>query len=371
MEKGDVDDSLLMGSWRKLVMQSPHVPSWAVDAKAYAFYVVEAFHQHLRDREIFAKGAKKWGNPAAGCLADDGCQRKKTSLLHTPGLVHDGESAQTPQRHCPQDAQGRPRRDFAGSLQMDERAQGIHLPVRCARTRVGFGHHALCALGGTWPQHGVRAVSGNGKGLGIDQVDHADREYCRPDNYAALSTLLLAMQDQIDLARQWGGGQLASVDGMNFVVPRTLFPARLSADGIPGITWLTMISDQATQLTGKVVTGTADRCLYVLDTFYEHHIRLDNKSRAASTQGDAPTAITGETGDHEDIAFGLLSLSGYAYAPTPAHLARTKLWRIDPTADYGPLQKATQARINLELIKRNWDNIPRLVCSVHSGTVRA
>jgi Tn3 transposase DDE domain len=54
-----------------------------------------------------------------------------------------------------------------------------------------------------------------------------------------------------------------------------------------------------------------------------------------------------------------------------ADLPDQKLWRIDPHADYGPFTTAVRGRINLERVRRHWEDILRVVASIHTGTVRA
>ena len=45
----------------------------------------------------------------------------------------------------------------------------------------------------------------------------------RAETHTAANAVLIAAQSQVPLAQLWGGGLLASVDGLQFVVPvRTL-----------------------------------------------------------------------------------------------------------------------------------------------------
>lgn len=414
-----IDETLLAGSWRKLALHNPDLPDHAVDARAYAFCIVEAFHDHLRGREIFAPDARKWGDPQGGRISDELWERKKTELLDSVGLPADPSehlsalqrvleaelhtvASRLPSDHDVELGPGAqlvfhklPPVPVPASLRNLRREISRRMPqgdlpeLLLEVFKWTSGKQAFTSLSGTAARAphldttlsavlvahgcnvGIEPVSGNGKGLSDAQIQHVDREYCRADTYDAFNALMLDFQKQIDLAQTLGGGQLATVDGMRFIVPRTQIPARLAPNGDPEVTWLTLVSDQAIQLSGKVLAGTADKCLYVLDAVYERHTRLDHGATSQTLDSGHPPTIVAETGDHEDIAFGLLSLSGYAYAPVPRHLAKTKLWRIDTAADYGPLNRATQGRIDLGLIARNWDDILRLICSIHSGKTRA
>jgi Tn3 transposase DDE domain-containing protein len=51
------------------------------------------------------------------------------------------------------------------------------------------------------------------------RLAHVDQYYVRADNHAAANAVLIDAQAQIPIAQSWGGGLLASVDGLPFVVP--------------------------------------------------------------------------------------------------------------------------------------------------------
>ncbi|WP_420711761.1 Tn3 family transposase [Streptomyces sp. NRRL B-24720] len=65
-----------------------------------------------------------------------------------------------------------------------------------------------------------------------------------------------------------------------------------------------------------------------------------------------------------------LTLAGFAYARQLADLPDQKMWRIDRTADYGAFQDAARGRIDLARIERHWEDILRVIGSIHTGAVR-
>jgi len=71
------------------------------------------------------------------------------------------------------------------------------------------------------------------------------------------------------------------------------------------------------------------------------------------------------------MVFGLLKLLGVAYRPELADLPDQKLWRVNPSADYGMLDAAARGRIDLGRVRQHWPDILRMVTSVHSGAVSA
>lgn len=85
----EIDQDLLIGSWRKLVLSGPELEPGAVDWRAYTFCVLEQFHRHLKRRDIFAANSSKWGDPRAKLLAGDAWTSAKPMVLASLGLPED------------------------------------------------------------------------------------------------------------------------------------------------------------------------------------------------------------------------------------------------------------------------------------------
>ncbi|EFL41283.1 Tn3 family transposase [Streptomyces griseoflavus Tu4000] len=228
------------------------------------------------------------------------------------------------------------------------------LPVTIAALLVAHG----CNVGFT-------PVIGGADALRYGRLSHVDQTYLRMETYRQAN----AAQASIPLAQVWGGGLVASIDGMRFVVPvpsvyarpnPKYFGASTGGGGRrSGATWLNLINDQAAGLGGKVVAGTPRDSLYVLDVLYDRD------------GGRRPEMVVTDTASYSDIVFGLLTLAGFAYAPQLADLPDQKLWRIDRTADYGAFNDAARGRVDLERIERNWEDVLRIIGSIHTGAVRA
>jgi hypothetical protein len=153
-----------------------------------------------------------------------------------------------------------------------------------------------------------------------------DLNYLRPETYAAANGPLIERQATIPLARAWGGGHVASVDGMRFVVAVPSLHARPNRHYFGpkrGMTWLNMINDQAAGIGAKVVSGTPRDSPHLIDVLY------------AQDGGQRPDIIVTDTGSYSDLVFGLVHLLGTQYRPQLADLPDQKLWRIDAGADYG------------------------------------
>jgi TnpA family transposase len=194
------------------------------------------------------------------------------------------------------------------------------------------------------------------------RISHVDQNYLRPENYTLANTALIAAQDGIDLAQRWGGGLVAGIDRMRFVVPVRSIHARPNSKYFGrrrGATWLNMLSDQGVGLAGRVLSGTPRDSLQVIDLIY------------SQDAGRRPEVIVTDTGSYSDIVYGVITLLDFDYRPQLADLPDSKLWRIDPAADYGPLNQAARGKIDLARIRRHWPDIQRLIVSIHTGAISA
>jgi TnpA family transposase len=97
------------------------------------------------------------------------------------------------------------------------------------------------------------------KALTLGRLVGADQGYFRAECIGHASALLVDKQAEIDITSTWGGGLVASADGMRFVVPvRTLHAGPNPKYFGPkhGVTWLNVVSDRVMGLGGLVVPGT-------------------------------------------------------------------------------------------------------------------
>ncbi|MFH9677364.1 Tn3 family transposase [Streptomyces sp. NPDC017405] len=406
----EIDTSLLAGSWRRLVLSAPHLEPGTVDWKAYVFCVLESFHRMLRRREVFAKNSSKWGDPRAKLLDGEAWEQVRPTVLaslNLPGeagehlearaALLDGTYREVAAR-VPANSQiefdGDGRLHFAALQPEPEPAslQDLRKAVEAMLPRVDLPELLLEVFSWTGADQAFTSVTGGEARLkdlhvtvagllvahgcnvgytpvigGIDALkygtlSHVDQTYLRLATYRAANATLIEHQAAIGLAQAWGGGLVASVDGMRFVVPVPSVYARPNPKYFGrrgGATWLNMINDQAAGLGGKVVAGTPRDSLYVLDVLYDRD------------GGKRPEMIVTDTASYSDIVFGLLTLAGFAYAPQLADLPDQKMWRIDRTADYGAFTDAARGRVDLARIERQWEDILRIIGSIHTGAVRA
>ena len=163
------------------------------------------------------------------------------------------------------------------------------------------------------------------------------QHYVRAETIARANARLVDHQLQIPLAQTWGGGEVASADGLRFVVPvRTVHAgpnAKYFRRTTQGVTFYNWVSDQYTGFYGLVIPGTLRDSLYVLEGLLEHQTSL------------RPTEIMTDTHCCSDIVFGLFWLLGYQFTPQLADMGEARYWRMDRHADYGVLNGIARSTI--------------------------
>lgn len=188
------------------------------------------------------------------------------------------------------------------------------------------------------------------------------QNYIRADTLTAANARLVAAQNGVDLVRAWGSGEVASADGLRFVVPiRTIHsgPNPRYFGRERGVTYYNMTSDQYTGLNGVVVPGTLRDSLVLLSVVLEQETELK------------PLEIMTDTGAYTDAIFGVFYLLGFQFSPRIADAGGARLWRIDPAADYGALDRLARDRVNTKLIVEQWEDLLRLAGSLKLGVAQA
>jgi TnpA family transposase len=195
-----------------------------------------------------------------------------------------------------------------------------------------------------------------------DRLAWVKQNYLRDETITAGNAKLVAAQNKLALAHAWGGGEVASADGIRFVVPiRTVHagPNPKYFGQLKGLTWYNLLSDQFRGLNAISVPGTLRDSLILLAVVLEQQTELK------------PTQIMTDTGAYSDVVFGLFRLLGFRFSPRLADIGSTRFWRIDPDADYGQLNAISQHRLNLQRIAPQWDDMLRLAGSLLLGRVPA
>ena len=188
------------------------------------------------------------------------------------------------------------------------------------------------------------------------------QNYIRAETLVKSNASLVNHQATLTLANKWGGGEVASADGMRFVTPvRTVNagPNKKYFGSSRGITWYNFISDQFSGFHGIVIPGTLRDSIFVLEGLLEQQTEL------------RPTEIMTDTTGTSDIVFGLFWLLGYQFSPRLADAGESVFWRIDKDADYGVLNGLARGTLHPHRIHQHWDDMMRIAGSLKLGTVHA
>jgi TnpA family transposase len=199
------------------------------------------------------------------------------------------------------------------------------------------------------------------------RLRYVAQRYPRPETLTAANARIADVHAKLPLAERWGGGEVASIDGLRFVVPRRTIHAAYNRRYFGrrrGVTLLGTTADHYAGLHTVVITGTQPDAPYILDGL------LDPQTSVR------PREIMTDTAGYTDVIFGLFRLLGYQYSPRLADAGGATFWRINPT-DYGPLNSLVRHQVNTHLIEQHYDDLLRVAgsllqrCTTASQLVRA
>jgi len=188
------------------------------------------------------------------------------------------------------------------------------------------------------------------------------QHYIRVETLVEANVCLVNAQKNVSIVQAWGEGEVASADGLRFVVPvKTLNagPNRKYFNGGRGITYYNFVSNLFAGFHGLVVTGTLRDSLVVLVGLLEQRTGL------------RPRELMTDTAGYSDIVFGLFWLLGYQFSPRLADTGEARFWRLDPEADYGVLDGIARQKVKVHLIENLWDDVLRVAGSLKLGKVSA
>jgi len=400
----EVPLTLATGPWAARV----HGPDGLLHRPAFTFLVLERLREALRRRDVYATFSRRWADPRARLLQGEAWEAARAGVATSLGHDLDphrelgelavdldgayravaGRSADNAAARI-ETADNRHRLVLTPLDRLDEPPSLLALRTAVADlpdvllevagwtgfltefTHVSEGTAraedlgvSLCAvLGAEACNIGLEPVVQPGSpALTRGRLSWVDQNYLRGDTITAATARMVDAQGEIPLAQALGGGDVASADGLRFVVPvRTLNAGpnpRYFGPG-RGVTYLNFLSDQFAGFHAIVVPGTLRDSLHILDGLLEQQTSLQ------------PVELMTDTAGYSDQVFGLFRLLGYQFSPRLADIGSARFWRITRTADYGPLNGLARHHINTDLIAAHWDDLLRVAGSLATGTVRA
>lgn len=398
------------GRWRRLVLDSGEV----VDRTLYTFAVLERLQQSLDRREVFVSPSERWGDPRAKLLPAATWTSVRSQICHTLGR-HTEPQAELALLGQQLDAAYS---DTATNLPTNpavrlERIAGHDRPIVTALDKLDepltlklvrketqglvprvelpellLEIHAMTGFADEFThmsEGGSRVADlslsicavlvAEACNIGLeplvqptipaltrDRLAWVQQNYLRSETLTRANARLVAAQAEIPIAQAWGGGEVASADGLRFVVPVRTINAGGSPKHFPrerGLTWYNGISDQNMGFNALVIPGALRDAPYLLNLLLEQQTHLQ------------PVEVMTDTAGYSDTVFGLFWILGYQFSPRLADLKDMRFWRLDPKADYGVLNDVGRHTISSKVIVEHWDELLRLAGSLKMGTVPA
>ena len=185
--------------------------------------------------------------------------------------------------------------------------------------------------------------------------------YVREDTYLAAMAELTNFQLQQPLAQNWGEGTHSSSDGQRFRTAQKAqgsgtFNRRYGQE--PGLTFYTHVSDQYSPYYTKVIASTERDALHIVDGLLYHQSDLRIEEHTSDTHG------------FTDPVFAITHLLGFRFAPRIKGMKDHKLFTPEKM-DFEVLKPSVGGRLDVELIRANWEEILRVVTSIRAGHVTA
>jgi Tn3 transposase DDE domain len=282
-----------------------------VDRPAYTLCTLERLQESLRRRDVFVARSERWGNPRIKLLHGAHWEATRSHVCRALNrhespepeleiLAHQLEAAyQRTAANFPTNAavriepvKGRDTLTLTGLDKLDEppsliklrdevfaRLPRVDLPevLLEIHARTGFAHAFTHVSEGEaraadLPVSLCAVLLAEACNIGLEPVVRSDsaaltrgrltwvqQNYIRADTLTQANATLVDTQSTIALAQAWGGGEVASADGLRFVVPiRTINagPNRKYFNAERGVTYYNFTSDQFTGFHAIVIPGT-------------------------------------------------------------------------------------------------------------------
>ncbi|EFH4991354.1 Tn3 family transposase, partial [Escherichia coli] len=303
----DAPEHIISGPWKRLVYDA----EGRIQRAGYSLCLLERLQDALRRRDIWLENSDRWGDPRQKLLQGEEWQAQRVPVCRALGHPTNGSKASVQlaarldetwktvasrfDRNTAVDIcnEGKhPSLTISSLDKLDEPPALIRLSSRVRQllppvdltellleidARTGFTrefshvsesgaraqdlHISLCAVMlaeacniGHEPliKHNIPALTRH-------RLSWVKQNYIRAETLVSANARLVDFQSSLALAGYWGGGEVASADGMRFVTPvKTVNsgPNRKYFGSGRGITWYNFVSDQYSGFHGIVIPGT-------------------------------------------------------------------------------------------------------------------
>ena len=412
--KQTLDDApleIITKSWRRLVLDE----QGRVTKRGYTLCFLDKLQDSMRRRDVYVDISDRWGDPRKKLLAGPEWQNHRIQVCRSLGHPVDGKEAIRKLTHqldttyrkvannfgdneavSVDESGDRPTLTISNLDKLDESASFTALKKHVGNllpkvdlTEMVLEINALTGFADEFTHVSEASAKANNLPVSICAVllaeacnigmeplvqEHAPaltrhrlswvkQNYLRAETLIRANARLVDYQSTLPLASRWGGGDVASADGLRFVTRSKTIHAGPNPKYFPkggrGITWYNFMSDQFSGFHGIVIPGTLRDSIYVLEGLLEQQTGL------------RPTEIMTDTSGASDLVFGLFWLLGYQFSPRLADAGEARFWRVDQDANYGPLDELASNCVNTRRAERHWDDMLRIAGSLKLGTIQA
>ena len=380
------------------------------DSRAYVFAVLEATRKALKRRDIFVATSARFADPNRGMLKDAAWAAARPAILRALGRSEDARveigrlceqldaAYQRANANLPENPDLRFENDglvlshldrleeppSLTALRRDIQARlpkgdlpDILLEV-CARVNLADSFTHVNERGARVADFQISLaavlvaescnigfepmIRSDIPALRRDRLSWVSQNFIRDQTLRAANARLVSSHDALPIVRLWGSGDVASADGVRFVVRGEPIHAGYNPKYFGrrrGVTWYNLVSDQSTGLGGVSVPGTLRDSMVILGLLLEQETHFD------------PREVMPDTAAYSDVVFGLFWMLGYRFSPRLADVGGARFWRIDRSADYGAFDRLSRNHVDTELIVAAWPDLLRLAGSLKLGRVKA
>lgn len=197
------------------------------------------------------------------------------------------------------------------------------------------------------------------KDLSYHQLANISQWRLHDDAMKKAQACLVNYQHHLSLPSYWGDGTTSSSDGMRVQVGvSSLISAYNPHYGSnKGSTMYRFVSDRYSTFYTKVINTNARDAVHVIDGLLEHETELCINEHYTDTAG------------YTDQVFGLSHLLGFVFAPRIRDISDSKLYLLPGQTPGKNIDDIASAKINLDIIEQNFDDILRLAYSIKEGLV--
>ncbi|MEE8250767.1 MAG: Tn3 family transposase [Gemmatimonadales bacterium] len=385
-----------------------------IDRAAYECVVLTVLRDEIRRGNVAIRGSKRFGHLAGLFMPDEAWGEEREAFYARSGLPAEPRTAV---RHLddrlghaydrflsmlPRNAYVTfekngswrfgtdPAEKLSPEAQQQLNALSRHLGHRMRRIRLPdllievdnelrfTRHFSLAAQGKRTPQDvcvavatviaygcnlGPHTMARLTKGVSYSQIKRVADWHLHEDLLrAALADIVNAIS-RLDTARVWGKAKTSASDGQRFLFPRKTVKRTYSHRmGDYALEFYSFVADNYAPFYSAPIECTERDAAYVLDGLLYHEADLEIDEHYTDTHG------------YTEANFAAFALLGKRFCPRIRGLSKQRIYRIDQTRDYGPLQSMLSRRdrqIHLDWIEEEWDRIGQFFCSMATGHTTA